>query len=81
MAVRPAAAAAEREWPNPWPKPGADLRGKVVAVYTSGGDAPGMNAAVRSVAAVLLTVGVEVYAIKDGYKGLVAGAKSVFVRF
>lgn len=59
--------------PNPWPEPGTDLSAKVVAIFTSGGDAPGMNAAVRSAAAVLLSLKVKVYCVINGYAGLVAG--------
>lgn len=42
-----------------------------LAVLTSGGDAPGMNAAVRSVVRVAESYGYEVYGVKDGYKGLI----------
>lgn len=43
---------------------------KKIAVLTSGGDAPGMNAAVRSVVRTALTNDIEVYGIRDGYYGL-----------
>lgn len=43
---------------------------KKIAVLTSGGDAPGMNAAIRSVVRAGLKSGVEVYGIFDGYYGL-----------
>ncbi|MBQ8879226.1 MAG: 6-phosphofructokinase [Clostridia bacterium] len=46
---------------------------KRIGVLTSGGDAPGMNAAVRAVARVALTRGVEVMAIYRGYSGLIHG--------
>ena len=39
---------------------------------TSGGDAPGMNAAIRAVARVALHCGLEVYGVRRGYAGLVA---------
>lgn len=42
-----------------------------LAVLTSGGDAPGMNAAVRSVVRAAESYGYEVYGVKDGYKGLI----------
>ncbi|MCD6355878.1 MAG: 6-phosphofructokinase [Anaerolineaceae bacterium] len=42
-----------------------------VAVLTSGGDAPGMNAAIRSVVRTGLQKGWEVYGIQKGYKGLI----------
>ncbi len=41
-----------------------------IAVLTSGGDAPGMNAAVRSVTRAALAKGVEVVGVKGGYRGL-----------
>ena len=43
---------------------------KTIGVLTSGGDAPGMNAAVRAVVRTALTRGVEVMAIYRGYSGL-----------
>ena len=42
-----------------------------IAVLTSGGDAPGMNAAIRSVVRTSLYYGIEVYVVYDGYRGLV----------
>jgi 6-phosphofructokinase 1 len=47
---------------------------KKIAVLTSGGDAPGMNAAVRAVTRGALARGWEVFAVRNGYKGLLAGA-------
>lgn len=44
-----------------------------IAVFTSGGDAPGMNAAVRAVVRTAIKQGLEVYAVYEGYQGLVAG--------
>jgi 6-phosphofructokinase 1 len=46
---------------------------KRIAVLTSGGDAPGMNAAVRAVTRRAIYEGMEVYGINYGYAGLVAG--------
>ena len=43
---------------------------KTFAVLTSGGDAPGMNAAVRSVVRTALHKGHEIYGIFHGYEGL-----------
>lgn len=43
---------------------------KKIGVLTSGGDAPGMNAAVRGVVRAALSEGLEVYGIYDGYLGL-----------
>lgn len=42
-----------------------------IAVMTSGGDSPGMNAAARAVVRTALYEGVRVYGIKNGYKGLI----------
>ena len=44
-----------------------------IAVMTSGGDAPGMNAAVRAVVRTGLHNGFEVFGIYDGYEGLTNG--------
>ncbi|PKL00866.1 MAG: 6-phosphofructokinase [Tenericutes bacterium HGW-Tenericutes-1] len=44
---------------------------KKIGVLTSGGDAPGMNAAIRGVVRTALYYGYEAYGIYDGYKGLV----------
>ena len=44
-----------------------------IGVLTSGGDAPGMNAAVRSVVRSALAEGFKVYGIYDGYNGLING--------
>ena len=55
---------------------------KKIAVLTSGGDAPGMNAAIRAVVRTCLNSGVEPYVVYDGYKGLVEGRiKKVDRRF
>jgi 6-phosphofructokinase 1 len=50
---------------------------KRIAVLTSGGDAQGMNAAVRAVVRTALDKSAEVYAIYEGYQGLVEGGKSI----
>jgi len=44
-----------------------------IGVLTSGGDAPGMNAAIRAVTRTAIAAGMEVYGIRHGYAGLVAG--------
>lgn len=44
---------------------------KRIAVLTSGGDAPGMNAAVRAVARTAINRGLEVYGVYRGYNGLI----------
>ena len=46
---------------------------KKIGVLTSGGDAPGMNAAVRAVVRTALNKGVEVVGIVGGYSGLING--------
>jgi len=46
---------------------------KKIAVMTSGGDCPGMNAAVRSIVRTALAKDIEVYGIEQGYKGLIEG--------
>ncbi len=46
---------------------------KKIAVLTSGGDAPGMNAAVRAVVRTALHYGIEVMGVQRGYAGLVNG--------
>lgn len=43
---------------------------KTIAIMTSGGDSPGMNAAARAVVRTALYEGVKVYGIYDGYKGM-----------
>jgi 6-phosphofructokinase 1 len=68
-------------------RPGSRLRGRIeqaepgevdevtigkVAVLTSGGDAPGMNAAIRSVVRTAAAAGVETVGIRSGYRGLMA---------
>lgn len=46
---------------------------KRIAVMTSGGDAPGMNAAIRSVVRTAIAEGLEVFGIRQAYEGLLAG--------
>ena len=46
---------------------------KSIAVLTSGGDAPGMNAAVRAVVRTGLNFGMKVYGVMRGYNGLLTG--------
>src|SRR5262249_59900196 len=47
---------------------------KKIAVLTSGGDAPGMNAAVRAVTRGALAKGWEGFGVRNGFAGLVSGA-------
>ncbi|KAM9827115.1 ATP-dependent 6-phosphofructokinase, platelet type isoform 2-T2 [Neosynchiropus ocellatus] len=51
--------------------------GKAIAVLTSGGDAQGMNAAVRAVVRMGLYVGAKVYFIHEGYQGMVDGGDNI----
>ena len=44
---------------------------KRIGVLTSGGDAPGMNAAIRAVVRAGIASGLEVYGIREGYRGLI----------
>ena len=46
---------------------------KRIGVLTSGGDAPGMNAAIRGVVRACLHRGIECVGIRRGYNGLIAG--------
>ncbi|XP_037135645.1 ATP-dependent 6-phosphofructokinase, platelet type isoform X1 [Syngnathus acus] len=51
--------------------------GKAIAVLTSGGDAQGMNAAVRAVVRMGTYVGAKVYFIREGYQGMVDGGENI----
>ena len=44
---------------------------KRIGLLTSGGDAPGMNAAIRAVVRTAIYFGIEVYGIERGYAGLI----------
>ena len=44
-----------------------------IGVFTSGGDAPGMNAAIRAVVRTSLHMGIECIGIRRGYHGLING--------
>lgn len=46
---------------------------KTIAILTSGGDAPGMNAAIRAVARTAIFNGLRVMGIRFGYDGLING--------
>ncbi|WP_422361917.1 6-phosphofructokinase [Reichenbachiella sp.] len=46
---------------------------KKIALFTSGGDAPGMNACIRSVVRSAIYLDLEVYGIKYGYDGMIRG--------
>jgi 6-phosphofructokinase 1 len=49
---------------------------KRIAVLTSGGDAPGMNAAIRAVVRTGIAQGWEVFGVRHGYAGLIGGDMS-----
>ncbi|MDP2268462.1 MAG: ATP-dependent 6-phosphofructokinase, partial [Deltaproteobacteria bacterium] len=51
---------------------------KKIAMLTSGGDAPGMNACLRGIVRAALNKGWEVYGIRDAYLGLVEGRDKIF---
>ena len=46
---------------------------KRIAVLTSGGDSPGMNAAIRAIVRTGISLGVEVVGVRHGFQGLVDG--------
>ncbi|XP_068277370.1 ATP-dependent 6-phosphofructokinase, liver type isoform X1 [Nyctibius grandis] len=51
--------------------------GMAIAVLTSGGDAQGMNAAVRAVTRMGIYVGAKVFLVYEGYEGLVEGGHNI----
>ena len=51
---------------------------KSVGILTSGGDAPGMNAAIRAVTRSAIYAGLRVYGIKRGYQGLIEDSITEF---
>ncbi|KAI7820007.1 6-phosphofructokinase [Gamsiella multidivaricata] len=54
-----------------------DGRKRKIAILTSGGDAPGMNASVRGVVRAAIVRGCDAYAVHEGYQGLVDGGKMI----
>ncbi|MGV3505351.1 MAG: 6-phosphofructokinase [Adhaeribacter sp.] len=46
---------------------------KRIAVFSSGGDSPGMNACIRAVVRTAIYHGIEVYGIRKGYNGMING--------
>src|SRR4051812_1373523 len=48
-----------------------------LAVMTSGGDAQGMNPAVRAVVRTALNHGAEIFAVYEGYRGLIEGGERI----
>ena len=59
--------------------PAGQLRGegRCLGVFTSGGDAQGMNAALRAVVRMAIFSGMRVFAVREGYKGLVKGGTHI----
>ena len=56
---------------------GSSRRPTSIAVLTSGGDAAGMNAAVRAVVRTGIRAGLAVYAVSEGFQGLFDGGDSI----
>ena len=48
-----------------------------IGIVTSGGDSQGMNAALRAVVRVGIGAGLEIFAIYEGYEGMVAGGEHI----
>ena len=55
-----------------------EFKPKTIGVLTSGGDAPGMNAALRAVTRAAISNDIKVKAIYRGYKGLIDGEVKPF---
>lgn len=54
---------------------------KKIGIFTSGGDAPGMNACIRAVVRTAVYHGLEIYGIKRGYNGMLKGEISKLESF
>lgn len=52
---------------------------KKIAVLTSGGDAPGMNAAIRAIVRTGLDKGLKVMGVERGYSGLINGELLIWI--
>ena len=55
----------------------SQAKGRSLGVFTSGGDAQGMNAAVRAIVRMAIFNGMKTYAINEGYQGLVDGGEYI----
>ncbi|KAF6213437.1 hypothetical protein GE061_011156 [Apolygus lucorum] len=53
------------------------FKGRGIAVFTSGGDSQGMNAAVRACVRMAIYLGCKVYFIREGYQGMVDGGENI----
>lgn len=53
---------------------------KTIGVLTSGGDAPGMNPAIRAVVRTAINKGLKVKGIQKGYNGLIMMRLSIWIR-
>lgn len=62
---------------EPSPARPASTHPDSIGVLTSGGDSPGMNAAVRAVVRQAIHHGVDVYAVEEGYRGMVVGGDHI----
>jgi 6-phosphofructokinase 1 len=62
-----------RPTPDPIPTPAKMGTKKKIAIMTSGGDSPGMNAAVRACVRMAIHMGCDAYCVYEGYEGLVRG--------
>ncbi|XP_017838654.1 ATP-dependent 6-phosphofructokinase isoform X2 [Drosophila busckii] len=62
------------DYVHPWLRP---FRDKGLAVFTSGGDSQGMNAAVRACVRMAIYLGCKVYFIREGYQGMVDGGDCI----
>lgn len=51
-----------------------------IGILTSGGDSPGMNAAIRAVTRCAIANGIQVVGVRDGYKGLYEGKFEEFTK-
>ena len=56
------------------------MKMKKIAVLTSGGDAPGMNAAIRAIVRTSLNNNIEIIGFRNGYEGLIDNDYVVFDR-
>ena len=59
------------------PRPDPSSSSRSLAVFTSGGDAPGMNAAVRAVVRAAAQRGLSTFAIQEGFQGMVEGGERI----